>query len=201
MMKVLPSSIKKPLPAIALTLATLSAGLVATPAQATIILGQADAICTSNVNGGNDTDFLAGCGLVPADLTKYYKQNRGGTEEGTFADSYTTTFSPATEALITWDGAPDPFISCPDCYVIAKDGDSEPNWFLFDLGSWDGKEAIDFDPLFFKGTINQNFSHVTIWGLDDTVDPPVLIPEPASIALVGFAMAAAGLSSRRKRAA
>jgi hypothetical protein len=176
-------------------------GLLSTPAHAVITLSAGDAICTSNENGGNDSTFLDDCGLTG--LTFFYKSNQGGSEEGSFADDYETSFVPATEADITWDG-PDK-ITCPTCYLIAKDGDSEPNWFLFDLGSWDGMETISLDPLFFKGTINQNFSHVSIWGEANGNGGGGGngngggMPEPGTLALAGIALLGAAVARRRQR--
>jgi MYXO-CTERM domain-containing protein len=44
-------------------------------------------------------------------------------------------------------------------------------------------------------------SHVSIWGREDTSDPPVIIvPEPSALALAGLALLAAA-AARRKSAA
>jgi len=186
----------------AVLLVALGGGMASAPARADLVLGQADAICTSSANGGNDTDFLSGCGITGQTL--YYKGDRGTvtSESGSFAPNYTTVFDPTTTAKITWDGGD--FISCPDCYLIAKDGDSDPNWFLFDIGGWDGKTAIYMSDLFYKvnpagQSIAQSFSHVSIWGKeDDGTDPPVTIPEPGSLALAGLALLGVGALRRRK---
>lgn len=200
-MNVLPSLLRGMLGVGALAFSAMST--VSTPAHADIVLTAANAICTSDANGGNDTTFLSVCGL--SGLTNYYKADRGtpNSESGSFSNDYTTVFglTPGASATVTWDGQQS--VVCPDCYLIAKDGNSTPNWFLFDLGSWDGQEKISIGSLFYSVNpsgqrIEQNYSHVSIWGLEDSTDPPVTIPEPGSLALAGLALAAAGFLRRRK---
>ena len=200
-MKVLPSLLRGVLGTAAIAFSTMS--LVSTSAHADIVLAAANATCTSDANGGNDTVFLSGCGL--SGLTNYYKSDRDtGAESGSFSGNYTTAFTltPGASATISWDGPSS--ITCPDCYLIAKDGNSTPNWFLFDLSTWDGQETIKIGSLFYSTNpaghrVEQDFSHVSIWGLDDSTNPPVTIPEPTSLALVGLALAAIGV--RRQRGA
>lgn len=80
------------------------------------------------------------------DLYEAYKQDAPSSESSAhpFAGSYTTTFnSGLTGGTIAWD-SPAPFISSPDVFLLVKDGNHNPTWYLFDLGGiWDGKETIN----------------------------------------------------------
>jgi hypothetical protein len=169
-----------------------------------LVLTAANAICTSDSNGGNDTVFLTACGVTNLDLL--YKANRGGSEEGSFAGDYSTAFAPPTTALITWDGFGADIINCPTCFLVAKDGNSTPNWFLFNLGSWDGEEEISIGTLFYKTNPNgnqivQDFSHVSIWsGVGGGGGGEVEIPEPGVLFLMGAGLLGLGLARRRKSA-
>ncbi len=130
----------------------------------TIVPG--DAFCTSNDQGGNDTIFLAGCGVTGVSLL--YNAEPGGGDGGSFAGSYSTVFSNTaqdpSDATITYDGAPDPTITCPSCYALVKDGNFEPAKYLINLGSWNGTDPLEFVGFWPDGGA---ISHVSIWGSRD----------------------------------
>jgi hypothetical protein len=120
-----------------------------------------------------------------------YKDNVGGSEEGAFASYYTTVYSndplDPKDALITWDGGD--FIT--GGYLLVKDGNQSPAWYLFDIGSWDGQETLqlnDFWPN--QGAI----SHVSIY--DGGMNP---VPEPSTMLLFGTGIACLLGYARRKR--
>jgi hypothetical protein len=137
------------------------------------------------------------------DLILYYKSDVSGTsgtgsDSGFFAGSYNTTFSndadDPEDALIEHiSGA---FISCPECYLAIKDGSSDPNYYFYDLASWNGLDDIelqDFWPE--KGAI----SHISIWGREDGGGGDDEIPEPGILFLMGAGLMGLGYARRRKQ--
>jgi hypothetical protein len=75
-------------------------------------------------------------------------------------------------------------------WLVVKDGNQDPSWYLFDISSWDGLEDIqllNFWPA--QGAI----SHISIFGNGGTS-----VPEPASLALFGIGLFGLGLVARKK---
>jgi hypothetical protein len=183
----------------------LAMGMPAGTAEATILLtpATATATCDLNANLGSLSAINTCFGTSYTDLTFGYKQNVGeGTDSGPYADFYTTDFfntplDPA-DALITWVG-PD-YFDCPTCILIIKDGNQTPAQYLFDLGAWDGQEAIQMTGFWpNQGAI----SHVEIWsgssngGGGSTGNG---VPEPGILALVGIGLLGqAMLMGQRRR--
>ena len=142
----------------------------------------------------SNAQILATIESLHPGLVEYYKSNvDDGSETGSFAGDYSTMFSntptdPAN-ATITWDGTG--IISCPDCFVLVKDGNQNPAWYLFDLATfnWNGMDDIvltDFWPN--QGAI----SHVSIMGSP--------VPVPAAVWLFGSGLLGLVGVARRKRA-
>ncbi|MGQ9663177.1 MAG: hypothetical protein ACUVWX_12685 [Kiritimatiellia bacterium] len=134
-------------------------------------------------------DYFAS--ILPYDLPLLYKQEVDGAEDGLFAPYYTTFFSPPGDAengLITWVGPQ--AINQESVYMLVKDGNQSPSWYLFNLRSagWDGQEDLElrgFWPA--KGSI----SHVTIYGGGTS------IPDGGTtLTLLGLALL--GLGTARK---
>ena len=119
-----------------------------------------------------------------------YKQDVGGAETGSLAGSYTTTFDNTpqdpSEATITYDGGQ--YVG-PTAYLLVKDGNNQPAWYLFnltDLG-WDGTETLDLSGFWIgKGGI----SHVSLYGQK--------APDGGTtVALLGLSMASLGFARWR----
>jgi hypothetical protein len=166
--------------------------------------------CNENVNcwtvpGGNpvpnpDADFVENLVGTTTQLTSVYKQDFNDStigspddESGSFKDSYNTTFSATSDpsgATIEYDGAPDPSILCPECYLVIKNGNQDPSSYVFALGSWNGTDSLvmsDFWPA------NGAISHVEIMAGE--------VPLPAAVWLFGSGLVAlAGIKRRRKSA-
>ena len=135
-------------------------------------------------------DELADRGL-PLLENELYKDNVGGGESGNFSDDYTTSYSPDEDdpSGFTISLDDDGTAMTTARYLLVKDGNQEPSYYLFDLAGWDGSEDIDgsgFWPT--QGAI----SHVSIYG--------GAIPEPTTIvSLIGLGLCfGIGACSRRR---
>jgi hypothetical protein len=174
-------------------------------------LTPADTTCTtnttSNLNASALYTLLDGCFDVTAATTPLlYKQNSGtgGTEEGTFASSYSTSFIGTTG---DWSGATITYGSgaaayCTECYLVVKDGNHNPAQYFFDISGWNGTETINLTG--FWPTGGGSISHVSIHGITGEPpdeDPPSSVPEPTSFLLIsaGFGMAALRLRKNTKQ--
>ena len=176
-------------------------------ARADIILTPADADIPGNCDGGSDLSCFNDLGIDTTGFTLYYKANVGEknnpatTEEGSYKDSYGTTFdnepTDPEDATITYTGAPGGGISCDVCYLMVKDGAAhDPDVYVFDIGDWDGIATILLQG-FWPGS--GAISHASLWG---TAGPDQQqIPEPASLLLFGSGVAAAAATLRRRRTA
>ena len=115
-----------------------------------------------------------------------------GDDGGSMAAFYDTVFLDSIDAQlsgadITWNGS-DKF-SCPDCLLLVKDGNNDPNWYLFDLLGWDGEETLELRN-FWIG--NGAISHVSIFSESRSV------PEPGMVALLAIGLI--GMVATRRRA-
>lgn len=122
-----------------------------------------------------------------------YKDNVGGAEEGmaNFMASYDTTYTDtATDpanAFLTFTGGD---VMTDASWLLVKDGNHAPSWYLFDISGWNGTEDIqmlDFWPA--QGAI----SHISIFGSTSTS-----VPEASSIYLLAFGLVGLFGMARRK---
>jgi hypothetical protein len=148
---------------------------------------------TPNNPDADDVSSITGV----ADLVSLYKADVPDTglitvESGLLTSSYETSFSPVADpldpenAFISYVG--EDYINCPECFLVVKDGNNDPIWYIFDIGSWDGIEAIEIQN-FWPG--QGGISHVDILGRS------VGVPEPSILALFGLGLIGIGLTRRK----
>ena len=146
-------------------------------------------ILTGNQTGQSQIDTVIAAELGTSG--EIYKQNVGGSESGSVAGSYTTSFfntpTDPSDATIVYNGG----TVASATHLLVKDGNQEPAWYLFRL-SWNGTETITLDNFWpNQGAI----SHVTLYGGTTT-----RVPEPATMGLFGAGLLAFGFLRRRKAA-
>ena len=141
-------------------------------------------------------------GVSPLGLV--YKQDEGGLESGNGAGYYTTSFvyesvGDASGATITWDGGMK--VSCPDCFLIVKDGNHSQNpppypQYIFDISGWNGTDTITLSG-FWPG--QGAISNVAIW--NNAYDGGgSLVPEADTYAMLLAGLGLVGFAARRKLA-
>lgn len=181
-------------------LLTLAFTVAAVQAHALTIIPQAADNLTVWTGDVNNTSVIALeiadiMGIDIGDLDPLYKAEASATvvEEGDFLGSYETVFGPdpldpgdATIEYVSGD-----IINSLTTYLLIKDGNHSPAWYLYDISGWDGTEIVEIEgfwPAF--GAI----SHVAIYGVDAAP-----VPEPATMLLFGTGLAGLAGSRLRKK--
>jgi hypothetical protein len=138
----------------------------------------------------SDIEALVGTSIA---LTMLYKgESDPFQEEGSFMDSYHTTFSNSDtdpqNALIEYISGPS--IVCPECYLTVKDGVvGDPALYAFDISGWNGTDDIELLG-FWPG--QGAISNVAIWGGSTSQ-----VPEPSTLILLGSGLVSLGFVRRR----
>jgi len=172
--------------------------VLAAPAQAIIITAPTTADCNTDLTcyagpsgapaaNPSTADIEALVGVI--DLFEVYKQNVGGSESGSYAGSYETTFSNSPldpeDALIKYVAGDS--IVCLECFLLVKDGASDPNYYVFNIGNWNGTDDIELlDFWVGRGAI----SHVTIFAT---------VPEPGIFLLLACGLLGIGMRQHLKK--
>ena len=158
-------------------------GLFSLQAQA-IILTPADCVsptCWMTDVNSNLTAVEVSNIVGVTGLTEYYKQDVGGPESGAFASSYETSFGvdPLDPDWALIEYVAGAAVSCPECFLLIKDGNQSPAQYIFDIGIWNGTDDLSMTGFWpNRGAI----SHVTIYGKEASV------PEPAMVGLLAIGL-------------
>jgi hypothetical protein len=145
-----------------LALAALLVAATATSSHALLITaGVTPAVAFGDDNGQAAIDAII-APIVGSTLADY-KDNKGGVEEGSFQGSYNTTYnivgltSESFQIAYTGGSA----ISGGPIYLLVKDGNASPNWYLYNITGWNGTDAIQGQGFF---PAQGGISHVAIYG-------------------------------------
>jgi hypothetical protein len=165
-------------------------GILALAAQAHALLIEPDDYLLKGDETGQSFINAAIASTIGSS-TELYKQEVGGTESGSLAGSYQTTFFNTaldpSDALIEYVGGD---IVGPTAFLLIKDGNQDPAWYLFnltDLG-WTGVEDLSLEGFWPNGGA---ISHVALYGGTTTV------PEPGTLLLLGSGLVGLALFGRK----
>jgi len=143
---------------------------------------------TKDIKNPNAADVHSITGVM---VDEYYKNDVDDGETGSggwvnhYETIYTNTATDPGNATISHTGGS--ALNCLECFVLVKDGNNNPVWYLFDIGYWNGTDPIELQGFWVgSGAI----SHVSLFGA------PGQIPEPTPLALIVISLFGFVASSR-----
>jgi hypothetical protein len=160
-----------------------------------LLLTPADADWQGSTPKNPNADAIESITGTSAQLTTLYKNDVGGVDSGSLAGSYDTTYfntpTDPEDAKIEYKGGP--IVSGSPIYLLVKDGNNDPIWYIFDITGWNGTETIELENFWpNQGAI----SHVSIYGTGTTNVPDA----GSSVALLGLALTSVSLLRRKLQA-
>jgi hypothetical protein len=140
---------------------------------------------------GNETSQAAINAIIGPQITPavlLYNADPSSGESGALWDSYATAFNgDLSGATISYTGGD---IVGPDSYLLVKDGNHAPAWYLFGLSDagWNGMEDLVLSGFWPDGGA---ISHVTLYGTQS-------VPEPTTMLLFGSGILFVGAFGRKR---
>jgi protein with PEP-CTERM/exosortase system signal len=176
-----------------LMLVAVFAASVTLNANALLITPTSSPQWQGSVPKNPDADDIENITGTSAELTAAYKSDQGGPDSGSFASSYNTAYSNTEtdpqDASITYNSG-QPVITGNPIFLLVKDGNHIPIWYIFDISGWNGMETIDLRGFWPDGGA---ISHVSIYTPGGT-----RVPDGGStLALLGLALTSIGLLRRK----
>ena len=182
----------------------VAASLITTPASASLHVTPGNAIASGG--GGSSNNFVETAAALflstypgstitnqaQLQAAELYRLTPPASDDKTLKDSYegSTSALPGDDTSafeINYTSGP----SIDPTYMLIKDGNHTPSWYLFDISAWDGISELSGSG-FWENT-NGGISHISIYG---TV--AAAVPEPATIAVWSILAVAATFAATKR---